>query len=160
MSYKTRIPLGAVILSALVITTVTAQEWGEPPGPPAGKSEHLGGDRHLAQVLGLTEAQASSLAEMRKEQREAARPLMQEERQLGEQLRKALDSNAPDPLAVGQAAIALHASRGRMKALDDRFHQRLLEVLDSKQRAKLALLEEMRPHAPGPQGPPPMGERP
>jgi Spy/CpxP family protein refolding chaperone len=160
VSYKLRIPLGAVILSALVITTLAAQDWGEPPGPPAGRPERLGGDRHLTQVLGLTEAQASSLADMRKEQREAARPLMQEERQIGEQLHKALDSNAPDPLTVGQAAIALHASRGRLKALDDRFHQRLLEILDSKQRAKLALLEEMRPHRPGPPEPPPAGEQP
>ena len=160
MSYKARIPLGAAILSALVITTLAAQDWEEPPGPTADRPERSGGDRQLARVLGLTEQQASSLAEMRKEQREAARPLMQEERQLSGQLRKALDANAADPLAVGRAAIAAHACRARLKALDDRFHQRLLELLDSQQRAKLALLDEMHPHPPGPPEPPPSGERP
>ena len=160
MGYKKRIALGAVMLPALVITTLAAQDWGEPPGPPPDKPGRSGGEARLVRLLGLTEQQASSLAEMRKEQREAARPLLQEQRRIGEQLRKALESAAPDPLAVGRAAIALHASRGRLKALDDRFHRRLMEILDSQQQKKLELLEEMHPHAPGPPEPPPTGERP
>jgi Spy/CpxP family protein refolding chaperone len=159
MGYEKRIALGAVILPVLLITTLAAQDWGEMPGPPPGGPERSGSEARLVRLLGLTEQQASSLAEMRKEQREAARPLWQEQRQIGEQLRKALESAAPDPLAVGQAAIALHASRGRLKALDDRFHRRLMEILDSQQQKKLELLEEMRPHAPGPPEPPPTGDR-
>jgi len=140
--------LGTAVLSMLGLMTALAQEPGEgPPGPGPG-----GPPPRLEQVLGLSADQKTAFDALRKEQREAARPLFEEQRRLDEQLRKALEATPPDPMTVGQRAIAAHAARQRLKALDDSFHQRLVEMLDSKQRQKLQLLDQMRGTR---QGPPP-----
>jgi Spy/CpxP family protein refolding chaperone len=143
--------LGTTVLSMLGLMTALAQEPGEgPPGPGPG-----GPPPRLEQVLGLSADQKTALDALRKEQREAARPLFEEQGRLDEQLRKALEATPPDPMTVGQRAIAANAARQRLKALDDSFHQRLVEMLDSKQRQKLQLLDQMRPTRPGPPPPPP-----
>src|SRR5262245_29060588 len=160
----------AAAAMALVLAAGMAafgQEGGGPPGRPGGGRgpggpAGPGGDGPpLDRILDMTPEQKTAWDVLRKERREAMRPLWEEQRSLDDQLRDALEAPNPDPAAVGQRAIALHAARKKMKAQADRFHQRLVDLLDAQQKEKLAMFEQMRERGPapggmgGPEAPPP-----
>jgi Spy/CpxP family protein refolding chaperone len=127
----------------------------DPPEPPPGR-ERRGGPQDLERLLSLTEDQKAALRQLHEERREAERPLREQERRLDEDVRKALGADTPDPLVVGQAAIALHGARERLRALQQEFHGRLLELLDEDQRRTLQQAERSR-RPPQPPAAPPRG---
>jgi Spy/CpxP family protein refolding chaperone len=145
--------LGAAMAGTLTLTaSAMAQEPGPPPGPSRDGRPGFGIPPNLERVLALTEEQRSAVRQLRSEQREAMRPLLEEQHRLGRQLHEALAADKPDPLAVGQAAIAQHAARERLKPLAEGFHKRLLELLDDEQRQKLEDLSELAGPGAGPRG--------
>src|SRR5262245_41371051 len=159
---------GAAAAALALVLAVGMAAWGQEPGGPPGRPRGdrgpggPGGDGPpLDRILNMTPEQKTAWDALRKEQREAMRPLWDEQRRLDDQLRDALEAPNPDPAAVGQRAIALHAARKRMKAEADRFHQRLVDLLDAQQKEKLAMFEQMRERGPapggmgGPEAPPP-----
>jgi Spy/CpxP family protein refolding chaperone len=112
----------------------------------------------LERVLAMSEEQTQRFQAMRSEKDEALRPLRDQERRAHEDLRKAMEATSPDPTVVGKKALAVHAVMTQMKAIEDRFHERLVEMLEPQQREKLQLLDEMHPHHGGPGSPPPPQE--
>jgi Spy/CpxP family protein refolding chaperone len=149
---------GAMALVLAAGMAAFGQEGGGPAGRPGG-GRGPGGPGGpgrdgppLDRILNLTPDQKTAWDALRKEQREAMRPLWEEQRRLEDQLRDALEAPSPDPAAVGQRAIAAHAGRKKMKAEGDRFHQRLVDILDAQQREKLAMFEQMRQRGGGPGG--------
>lgn len=97
---------------------------------------------HLARALGLSGEQQAAVEALQREQREAVRPAMEQQRQLHEAFQAALEAPDPDPADVGRKALAMHAGMKKMRAAHDAFRERLAGLLDASQKEKLKVLEE------------------
>lgn len=153
------------VAAALGTCAFAAAQPAPPPGPPHERGP--GGPPHgpqmgppLERVLDLTADQQKAVEALRKEEYEAMRPAMEQLRGLHEALRDALEAATPDPMTVGQAAIAVHAAEAQMKQGHAAYRERLLALLTDEQKQKLALFEKMMGPGSGPRpgrppGPPP-----
>ena len=137
-------------LTLCVAATLAAQGPGgpRPDGPPPSGGPHAGGRPPFAgppleRLLDLNDEQKATFETLKREQHEAARPLLEEQKRIGDQLRQALDSPKPDATAVGRAMIAMRELRRKLDALRDQVDERLLAVLDDQQKQKFQLLREM-----------------
>ena len=116
---------------------------------------------HLAKALGLSDEQQAAVEALQREQLEALRPVMEQQRQLHEAFQAALEAPNPDPADVGRKALAMHAGMKKAKAAHDAFRERLAWLLDASQKEKLKVLEdsgllpgpERHGFGPGPGGP-------
>jgi Spy/CpxP family protein refolding chaperone len=133
----------------------------EPPPPPgapgAAGPRHPGEGPPLDRILLLKPEQKKAYDALRAEQQAAAQPLRDEERRTEAAFRAALETETPDPTAVGEKAIALHRCRKALRTIDDRFRERLSKILTDEQRARLESMPPRRNSAP-PQPPPPAGD--
>jgi Spy/CpxP family protein refolding chaperone len=126
----------AVLAAAGVLTgAALAQPEGRRGGGRFGRFEAM------ADYVGLTAAQRESFRSLREEQRKATEPLRSEGRDLHARLETALESDSPDPTAVGTAMIALKQHRAKMKAADEAFRGRMKAQLTPEQLEKLEAFE-------------------
>ena len=133
--------LGAVF-ALFLAATATAE-----PGRMHGHGRRgFGGpmdvDR-LASYLSLTEAQKTQVEQLREKTRESIEPLFAEHRQLREQVRSLLDSNA-DATAVGKAVIAAHQHGEKIRAAHEQHEAELEALLTPEQRERWSALKEAR----------------
>ncbi len=145
--------IGSVLaLAGVFVLVFTAVAAAQP-----GRMHHRGGfggpmdiDR-LAAVLSLTKEQQTQVQQLREKTKAALEPLFQEHRQLGEAVRTAQESGA-DATTVGNAAIAAHEHREKMRAVREQHETELEAILTPEQLARWEALKEARKlrHSPVP----------
>lgn len=110
-------------------------------GPPLGMLPRLG---MLKERLGLTEDQVSQMKVLHEKQRESMKPIAEKAKAAGRAFQAALEVESPDPVAVGQAAIAMRAARREMQAAREAGFEQLKGLLTAEQAAKLKEFEDRR----------------
>jgi len=99
----------------------------------------------LQQALNLTPAQKDSVRELVQSRREAMQSIRAEARPKFQRLMTLLDQPAPDPTAVGRAAIDFKAVHERAKAQRADAEKRFLSLLNPTQ---MAVVQSIRTQAP------------
>lgn len=176
---RTLIAVFAAAVLALAPAAFAAGPGGGPgpgagPGPGPFAGAERGGPGHLplhrlAIALELSEEQVTQAQEIFAAARQAAEPLREAQRQLGGELREALDGAAPDPTTVGELTIELHAGRQQMRALFETAQADFEALLTAAQLERLDALRAARRagprgrsggpgHGPGGWAPPAGGE--
>jgi Spy/CpxP family protein refolding chaperone len=150
---KPLITLVGLSAAALLLASGAA---AQPFGPDEGeRGRGPRGIRAAARFLELTEEQQAVAREAFQKQRPEMEALHEQMREVREALRDSLETEAPDPLAVGELMIEGHALRGQARALREESKAVLESVLTPEQKQKLEALEAVR----GMDGPPGMGGR-
>jgi len=141
----TLIGVGAVAL--LGASSAAAQ----PMGPGEGRHGRGDFDGPL-RFLELTEEQQAVARDAFERQRPAMREIHEGLRENREAQRQALESESPDPCAIGELAIEGHALQERARALREESMKALETILTPEQKQKLEALEAVRGFG-GPRGP-------
>jgi Spy/CpxP family protein refolding chaperone len=124
------------------------------PGPSGVVAERQAAGRAMAgagalkDYLGLTDAQMEQMRTLRREQAEQVRPDAQAIRAKAQELRKEMQSSAPDAAKVGQLTVELKQLREKAMAERSGFGDKVRAVLTADQQAKLQALEEAAKLAP------------
>jgi len=108
-----------------------------PPGPP-GPPRH----EELQQALGLTEDQVRQLTDLRTQEREELRGVLDQLRSKGRALHEAIESQSPDAAAVGNLLIDMKKLRGEMRGTNAGYREKAVGLLSTEQKTKLKALEE------------------
>ena len=95
----------------------------------------------LAHYLELTPDQIAAWKQIHTDTAALIQPLTASARETRTQLEIALESASPDPAAVGKLAIALHATRARIRAARADARAKLEAVLTPEQKAKFDALK-------------------
>jgi Spy/CpxP family protein refolding chaperone len=134
----------SVVALALAVSAGVAGAQGPGPGPRGGRPGDRGAGRgfgpapeQLAERLGLSEDQKAQWQSMREKSRDGMKPLFESARQAQETFRKLLEADSPDPLAVGQAALAAHAAQKKIHDAQQASFEELKSILTPEQRQKL-----------------------
>ncbi len=98
----------------------------------------------LARYLDLTEEQRNQARAILTVAHDQAAPIREEVRDLGMQLRDALESDAPDPTAVGDLVLAIHTHRDELRAIRAGAREELVGILTEVQRLRLDALRDAR----------------
>jgi Spy/CpxP family protein refolding chaperone len=139
--------IGLGVVTLLVAPGATAQPWG-----PGEGRRGPGGPGGPARFLELTEEQQAVAREAFEQQRPAMREIREKLRENREARREALETETPDPFAVGELVIEGHALQVQARALRDESKRALEAVLTPEQKQKLEALEAVRGFG-GPRGP-------
>ena len=137
MSRKT---LTAALTSLAVVGALAVAQAQGPGAPPPGPGfgPELGPFGHgLTELLGLSAQQQAQLKAMRETHHEASKPLIESARQAREAFRAALEAESPDPTAVGEAALAMHAAEKELKAARQAAFEQMKSILTPDQLQKL-----------------------
>jgi Spy/CpxP family protein refolding chaperone len=116
---------------------------GKKGGGPWGR-----GDR-MAEYLGLSAEQKTSLEALRQEERTQTEPLRAEGREVHQALRTLMDQDNPDPAALGAAMLAVKQHGAKMKASHDAFEAKLKASLTPEQKQKFDAFQAARQSGPG-----------
>ena len=124
--------------------------------PPAGTFERgQRGDPSTAlkNALNLTDAQVASVQSLMQTRQERAKAIFDEMQTKQQAVDTALNATSPDPSTVGNAMIALQATRKKLDAERDWFLGELKKLLTADQQATLdKLIADGKP-IPGLMGP-------
>lgn len=139
--------------AALALGLATAAVAQPPEGKKFGRrgAGGLGDHGRIFRYLDLSEDQRQQLEGFAQEMRASVEPLMQQQRDLREQRRGALE--AQDPCALGEAELASHALRTQTKGARDAFKANLESILTEEQSRKLEMMEAARAVGEGRRGP-------
>ena len=144
---RRKIPI--LTLTALLLAGL-APLAAQPPGHGGAGARHGGGPGpdpldpgFLARYLELTDSQKEEAKALFEAHREAIRPIHEEMKALGEELRALLDSDSPDATAVGEAVLALQALRERAATAREGVVDDLRGILTTSQQVKLDHLLEI-----------------
>jgi periplasmic protein CpxP/Spy len=133
---------------ALSMASVGVYAAGESPTADGPGRHGPGGRRfgmmRMAGALDLTEEQQASLKQMIDEQRKAAEPLVQQMRDLRQQIREQLDSEGADATTIGQLTIQAHNLGKQLRAAHQGMQERFESILTPEQKAKLEQLKTER----------------
>jgi Spy/CpxP family protein refolding chaperone len=143
-----RLVMGVMLAAAMVGAAAPSLAQGPPLGSPPI-------DR-IATALGLSEEQRATWEAAAQTFRTTTAPLHDQMRTLHDQIESLLSQANPDPTAVGEKMIAMHALREQMKAARETMDNTVASVLTPEQKSKLETLRAARPHGPLPGGPPPL----
>jgi len=111
-------------------------------GGMAGGGAALANVDALKAVLGLTDTQVQQLRDLRKEQAEAAKPIMDEIRTKRQALAEAMKAATPDSVLVGQLMVDIRKLGDSLKGLRDQREVKALALLTPDQKKKLTTLQE------------------
>jgi protein CpxP len=117
--------------------------FGEGPGGRRGMHGGHGFGRGMRE-LNLTDAQKEQLKAMHQQQREAMKPVMEQQRALRDQIRQALESANPDATRIGQLEIQSHRLREQMKAEHEKSQAAFLNILTPEQKAQWDKIQSER----------------
>ena len=136
---RTKKMVGAAALSFLGLAAVgMAAEGGRGFGGREGWAH--GGGRHGfgmgLRELNLTDDQKAELKQIHEQQKQAMQPLMEQHRQLRDQIEQSLSSGKPDAARIGQLEIQLFNLRSQFKAQHEKMQQSFLNVLTPEQKAQ------------------------
>lgn len=142
---KSTVP--ALVLGVLCALSIAAGVSAQ-PGRMHGHRGPMDLDR-LAEYLSLTAAQKTQVQEIRENTKQAVEPLIEEHKQLVEQVRAALESNA-DAATVGAAVIAAHEHGKKLRAVHDQHDAELEAILTPAQLSRWRALKDARKMMPPP----------
>ena len=122
------------LIAPLAILAIAAAAFAQ-PAPPI---------RRIIQYLDLTPDQIAAWKQIHTDTAEKVRPLATTARETQKQLKDALESPSPDPATVGKLAIALHATRGQIRAARADERAKLVATLTPEQKTKFEALEALK----------------
>lgn len=123
---------------ALAATVAFAQ----PPGGPRMRGMSAPGKTTAVQsYLNLTDAQVSSLQQLRQSEMAALKPIFEQMRPLRQSMRAQEESGTADATAVGKSVLALRSLQQQAAPIHASFQQQALAVLTPAQRTQLAALQ-------------------
>jgi len=108
-----------------------------PGGPPFGGGQRSDPAASLKSALNLTDAQVEAIKALIQTERDRAQAIRTEIQQKRQVLDTLLNAASPNPLDVGNAAIALRASESKFSAERDWFISELKKLLTGDQQQKL-----------------------
>jgi protein CpxP len=116
---------------------------------PEGERAEAGPGRgrraeRLAEYLDLSAEQQATWKSLREKHRADTQPLREEGRALHDRMRAAIDAPNPDATAVGEAALALKAYRGKVRASHEAFKAELAAVLTPEQKTRFEAMQALR----------------
>ncbi len=142
-----RLVMGLMITAAAAGAAGPALAQGSPPGPPPIE--------RIAAALGLSDEQKATWEAAGQTFRTTTAPLWEQSRALHTEIEGLLSQGNPDPAAVGQKMIALHALREQIRAARETMDSTVASVLTADQKSKFEALRAARPHGHFKGGPPP-----
>lgn len=137
--------LGAVLLTIACALAPAAAETGR--GRMEGRHEGSGrfcGDQ-FAQAVGLTEEQKASLATLRQQAGESAKPLGEQARAYRRQMHEMLEGANPDAAAVGRLAIQARDIHMQIRAGFEKAESDFVASLSADQKTKYEAFREANP---------------
>lgn len=154
-STPSRSPLATVLSLglglALVVALLPAAAFARPGHGPRGGEHGRRGLLPPPGFLDLTAEQRAAAREIFESARDAAEPKRDALRDLHDQLRTALEADAPEPAAVGALVIQLDGVRDELKATFEGAQASFVALLTDEQRQRYEAFRELRPR--------PFGER-
>jgi protein CpxP len=137
--------VGAAALALGLAGAGLAADEGAGRGEGFGRGRmHGRGGRGFGRALNLTDDQKAQLKAMREQQREALRPVAEQQRALRDQIRQALESPNPDAARIGQLEIQAHQLRLQMRAEREKAMAAFVNVLTPEQKAQWEKLKQER----------------
>ena len=127
--------LSSVVMSFTLAAVLLAQRG--PGGPPFGGGQRSDPAASLKSALNLTDAQVEAIKVLIQTERDRAQAIRTEIQQKRQVLDTLLSAASPNPLDVGNAAIALRASESKISAERDWFISELKKLLTGDQQQKL-----------------------
>ncbi|HEY3443303.1 MAG TPA: Spy/CpxP family protein refolding chaperone [Paludibaculum sp.] len=119
---------------------------GGPGGPFAGgmqgRGAALGNADALKTALGLTDAQVQQLRDLRTQQAEAAKPVMEQIRTKRQALAEAMKATSPDSVLIGQLMVDIRKLTDSLKSARADREAKALAILTPEQKTKLTALQE------------------
>lgn len=94
--------------------------------------------------LDLNASQEASVERMRDATRASAKPLMEAQRELRQELRAAIEGANPDATAIGNLTLKIHANRQQLKSIFDKAQMDFVALLDPAQKEKYENFRELR----------------
>jgi Spy/CpxP family protein refolding chaperone len=145
-------------ISTLLALAIVAPAVAAPDGPDgrgggprhrqgAGRGFEQRSERqaaHLARVLGLTDEQRAAAEQLRADGLAAAKPKMQEIRQLRGEVKALMDAGSDDAEAVGARMITMRELKAALHAERQRFDEEFSKLLTDEQRFAWQALKESR----------------
>ncbi|HEV2844142.1 MAG TPA: periplasmic heavy metal sensor [Thermoanaerobaculia bacterium] len=110
--------------------------------PGRAPGDVLRNPRALARYLRLTPAQIETAKGLQQELKAAVEPLRETQKSLREALRAELGAASPNACEVGEAALALHDNREKIRAEIEEFDDKLSAILTPAQLARYEALKE------------------
>ncbi|QOY85356.1 Spy/CpxP family protein refolding chaperone [Paludibaculum fermentans] len=111
-------------------------------GPRQQQMQPAGNADALKQYLGLTDAQVQQLKDLRKQQAESQRPVMEQIRDKRQQLRDAVRAANPDAALIGQLTVDIKKLTESMLANRTDLQAKAQALLTPDQKTKMAALEQ------------------
>ena len=138
------------ILAASAVCVGALLAGAQPADGPRDSRLGLGGLRgdSMARALDLTEDQKAAFRELLEQQRPQIQELRDQMRENHEKLTAALESDNPEPAAVGQTVIQGQALRKQAEVQREQTNQALRALLTPEQRTKFDALNSLREHGP------------
>lgn len=99
------------------------------------------GTTEVQSYLNLTDAQISTLQQLRQSEMAALKPVFQQIAPLRDSLRTQEQNGNPDAAAVGKLVLSIQSLEQQAAPIRSSFQQQALAVLTSAQKTKLASLE-------------------
>ena len=118
----------------------------QPPGPEGQGGARAGWGRTsgMARFLGLDEAQKEQVKTLLESRRADHQALWAQVRKNREQMKAALESANPDPVAVGELAIEGHRLREQGRALREAQDKALRGILTPEQQVRFDAMKALR----------------
>jgi Spy/CpxP family protein refolding chaperone len=136
--------MSSVSVVALALAVSAGVVGAQGPGPRGGRPGDRGpgpgfgpAPEQLAARLGLSDDQKAQWQAMREKGRDGMKPLFENARQAHKAFRRTLEAANPDPLAVGEAALAAHAAERKLHDAQQSAFEELKSILTPEQREKL-----------------------
>jgi Spy/CpxP family protein refolding chaperone len=139
MTFKRTLALAAC-LAVLLATAAFAQHGPHMKMRHGGDSDHLA--EMLAEHLDLNDSQKATLKTLQAEMDAKVEPLLEQHRQIFEQVHEALEAGNADPTELGNQMIAGWALMKQVRAAHEEALAKLSPVLSAEQKAKLEKMKE------------------
>jgi len=131
----------AVLLGSAIAKSQTAED--APPPPPMHGHE-MGMEGHMmgfwSQKLNLTDDQKAQAKAVMQKEHPTIKPLMQQERQLDQQLREFVEGNF-DQAKVQALALQKAQVQAQLTVQETRIHNELYQILTADQKTQLKQME-------------------
>jgi periplasmic protein CpxP/Spy len=126
----------------IVITLAASALFAQGPGGP--RMHRMSPQAKTTEVqsyLNLTDAQISTLQQLRQSEMAALKPIFQQIGPMRQSLRSQAQSSSADATAVGKLVLSIQSLEQQAAPIRSSFQQQALNVLTADQKTKLAALQ-------------------